>query len=41
MNDHCTLLRAMLKDEQKAHGEYKKLLKSVCSFDKKACNEFC
>ena len=29
----------MLEDEQKAPGEYKKLLKSICSFDKKACRE--
>jgi hypothetical protein len=30
----------MLEDERKAPGEYKKLLKSICSFDKKACKEF-
>jgi rubrerythrin len=37
MHNHCTLLKSMLEDEQKAPGEYEKLLKSICSFDKKAC----
>lgn len=38
-NDHCKLLRAMYLDEIHAPGEYSKLLKSLCSFDKKICRE--